>query len=218
MPVNIILTYDMLSATFLSLFFLKKRRPPRSPLSSSSAASDVYKRQGKRKAECTWKIHKIHWERNRFIYNLHFVDKKISKPLYDYLCRQKIADGPLIAKWRKPGYEYLCSLSAIDTRNTNYGTSSICRVPLHLRGDRPTPSITTGCISCASTDKGVPIWWCTRMNLAKLQSKRGREPEPEVEDPEEDPEFAKRLRALRGEDEPAAAAAPVGAGEGTPAE
>merc|ERR1712194_385257 len=156
--------------------------------------------EGKRKAECTWKIHKIHWERNRFIYNLHFVDKKISKALYDYLCRTKIADGPLIAKWRKPGYEYLCSLSAIDTRNTNYGTSSICRVPLHLRGDRPTPSITTGCITCASTDKGVPIRWCTRMNLQK----RKAEAEPDVEDPEEDPEFAKRLRALRGEAEPVA--------------
>eukprot|EP00658_Telonema_sp_P-2_P031800 TRINITY_DN23720_c0_g1_i4.p1 TRINITY_DN23720_c0_g1~~TRINITY_DN23720_c0_g1_i4.p1 ORF type:complete len:213 (-),score=46.86 TRINITY_DN23720_c0_g1_i4:246-884(-) len=152
--------------------------------------------EGKRKAECTWKVHKIHWERNRFIFQLYFKEKQISKAMYDYLCRQKIADGALIAKWRKPGYEYLCSLSAIDTRNTNYGTASICRVPLHLRGDRPTPSITTGCISCASTDKGAPIWWCTRINLAKRQRQ-----EPEVEDQEEDPEFQKRLRALRGEDE-----------------
>merc|ERR1712046_256996 len=91
--------------------------------------------EGKRKAETTWKIHRIHWEKNRYIFEQHFVEKNISKPLYEYLTREKIADGPLIAKWRKPGYEYLCSLSAIDTRNTNYGTSSICRVPLHLRGD-----------------------------------------------------------------------------------
>lgn len=32
---------------------------------------------------------------------------------FDYLCREKIADGPLIAKWRKPGYEILCSMLAI---------------------------------------------------------------------------------------------------------
>merc|ERR1712010_233911 len=141
--------------------------------------------EGKRKAETTWKIHKIHWEKNRFIYNLHFVDKKISKALYDYLCRQKIADGPLIAKWRKPGYEYLCSLSAIDTRNTNYGTSSICRVPIHQRPERPTPSTSTGCISCASCDKGAPLWWNTKFEADKL--KRGRE---EDEEEELDPEVA----------------------------
>jgi len=27
--------------------------------------------------------------------------------------REKVADGPLIAKWRKPGYELLCSTLAI---------------------------------------------------------------------------------------------------------
>lgn len=32
---------------------------------------------------------------------------------FDYLVREKIADGPLIAKWRKPGYEILCSMLAI---------------------------------------------------------------------------------------------------------
>ena len=37
----------------------------------------------------------------------------MSKDLFDYLVREKIADGPLIAKWRKPGYEILCSMLAI---------------------------------------------------------------------------------------------------------
>lgn len=32
---------------------------------------------------------------------------------FDYLVREKIADGALIAKWRKPGYEILCSMLAI---------------------------------------------------------------------------------------------------------
>jgi len=172
--------------------------------------------EGKRKAECTWMIHKLHWERNRFIFQMYFQEKKIDKKMYDYLCQQKLADGPLIAKWRKPGYEFLCSLAAIDTRNTNYGTSSICRVPLHLRGDRPSPAVQTGCVSCASTDKGAPIWWCSRIGIG--QAKRDREDEAEeraadVEDPEEDPEFAKRLKMLRGEDGDAAAAAPAEAAQ-----
>jgi len=165
--------------------------------------------EGKRKAECTWKIHKLHWEKNRFIFEKYFKEKAIDKKLYDYLVREKLADGALIAKWRKPGYEYLCSLAAIDTRNTNYGTASICRVPLHLRGDRPSPAVQTGCVTCASSDKGAPIWWCSRIGIA--QAKRDREDaEVDVEDPEEDPEFAKRLKMLRGEDvDTPAAAAPA---------
>lgn len=36
---------------------------------------------GKRKAECTWKIHRIHWEKNRFIYDLMYVRKVMSREL-----------------------------------------------------------------------------------------------------------------------------------------
>ena len=41
--------------------------------------------------------------------------------------REKIADGALIAKWRKPGYEILCSMLAIQKGNHNFGTTSHCR-------------------------------------------------------------------------------------------
>ncbi len=82
---------------------------------------------------------------------------------YDYLVREKVADGALIAKWRKPGYEILCSMLAIQRGNHNFGTTSHCRVPLKVRGDqqRITPDVQTGCISCASGDGrfGGPIWW-----------------------------------------------------------
>ena len=37
--------------------------------------------EGKRKAEMTWKIHRIHWEKNRFIYDLMYQRKAISKQL-----------------------------------------------------------------------------------------------------------------------------------------
>ena len=37
--------------------------------------------EGKRKAELTWKIHRIHWEKNRFIYDLMYVRKAISRQL-----------------------------------------------------------------------------------------------------------------------------------------
>jgi bud site selection protein 31 len=128
----------------------------------------------------------------RFFYELHYVEKKISKPLYEYLVRMKIADGPLIAKWRKPGYEYLCSLQAIDTRNTNYGTTSICRVPIHQRPERPTPAQSTGCVSCCSCDKGAPIWWNTKFTEAQKRKLDEAEEEQEL-----DPEVAERLKRLK---------------------
>lgn len=79
--------------------------------------------------------------------------------------REKIADGALIAKWRKPGYEILCSLLAIQRGNHNFGTTSHCRVPMRLRApaQRITPDVQTGCICCVSGDGrfGGPIWWNT---------------------------------------------------------
>lgn len=37
--------------------------------------------EGKRKCELTWKVHRVHWEKNRFIYDLMYVRKAISKEL-----------------------------------------------------------------------------------------------------------------------------------------
>lgn len=124
--------------------------------------------QGKRKNEAGWKIHRLHWEKNRFIYDLMYVRKVMSKELFDWLVREKIADGAIIAKWRKPGYEILCSMLAIQKGNHNFGTTSLCRVPMKNRTpqQRITPDVQTGCICCASGDGkfGGPIWWNTPMN------------------------------------------------------
>ena len=34
--------------------------------------------EGKRKNELTWRIHRIHWEKNRFIYDLKYKRKVMS--------------------------------------------------------------------------------------------------------------------------------------------
>ena len=53
----------------------------------------------------------------------------VSLELYDYCLKEHIADSSLIAKWKKQGYENLCCLRCIQTRDTNFGTNCICRVP-----------------------------------------------------------------------------------------
>lgn len=94
--------------------------------------------------------------------------KLMQRELFDYLVREKIADGALISKWRKPGYEILCSMLAIQKGNHNFGTTSHCRVPMKLRSgqQRITPDVQTGCISCASGDGrfGGPVWWNTPLD------------------------------------------------------
>lgn len=112
----------------------------------------------KRRNEITWPMHKLHFEKNRYLYEMYYKKRQISKQLLDYLIHEKIADGKLIAKWRRPGYETLCSLLVITKSNTNFGSVSVCRVPLKDRKGQILPNVLTGCVSCASGDGG-PIWW-----------------------------------------------------------
>lgn len=112
----------------------------------------------KRRNEISWPMHRLHYEKNRYLFNLHYKQHDISKKLLDYLIKEKLADGKLMAKWRRPGYERLCSLLVITKSNTNFGTTSVCRIPLKDRTGQIMPNVLTGCVSCASGDGG-PIWW-----------------------------------------------------------
>lgn len=85
--------------------------------------------EGKRKQESLWPIFKIHHQKSRYIYDLFYRRKAISRELYDFCLNENIADKNLIAKWKKTGYENLCCLRCIQTRDTNFGTNCICRVP-----------------------------------------------------------------------------------------
>merc|ERR1712172_345466 len=119
----------------------------------------------KRKHESLWKIQRIHWEKNRFIFDLTYKRKLISNELFNWLVRERIADGVLISKWRRPGYEILCSMLAIQKCFHNFRTTSHCRVPIKHRPPNMTitPNVQTGCISCCSGDGkfGGPVWWNT---------------------------------------------------------
>ncbi|KAJ1965312.1 Component of the SF3b subcomplex of the U2 snRNP [Dispira parvispora] len=57
--------------------------------------------EGKRKNEALWPIFQIHHQRSRYVYDLYYKRKAISRELYDYCLKQGYADGNLIAKWKK---------------------------------------------------------------------------------------------------------------------
>lgn len=80
---------------------------------------------------------------------------KISREVYEYCIRNKLIDGGLIAKWKKPGYERLCSTYVINTKNYKFGTTSICRVPKHALGEGTVVEDPfSGCMGCASGKGG----------------------------------------------------------------
>ena len=128
----------------------------------------------KRKVEATWAITRVHHERNRYIFNMHYKERKISKELLDYLIKEGYADPALIAKWRKvcsahastqtsthtqikkptkqQGYERLCCMQCIQ-RSGSSGSTCICRVPkASLPGGKVVECVNCGCHGCASGD------------------------------------------------------------------
>mmetsp|Transcript_18634 Transcript_18634/g.20992 ORF Transcript_18634/g.20992 Transcript_18634/m.20992 type:complete len:277 (-) Transcript_18634:83-913(-) len=106
----------------------------------------------KRKTESMWPVHQIGWQKSRYVYDMFYTYGRISREVYEYCLKQKLVDAALIAKWKKPGYERLCSTYVINPTNYKFGTTSICRVPIRDRSteQKRAQDPTTGCLGCAS--------------------------------------------------------------------
>lgn len=181
----------------------------------------------KRRNEISWPIHKLHYEKNRYLYEMRR-GHEISKQLLDYLIKEKIADGKLIAKWRRPGYERLCSLSVITKSNMNFGGVGVCRIPLKQRRGQIMPNVLTGCVSCASGDGG-PIWWddpvpdIVKQRIVEIDPGKAEilDKEGDAEQPKDDDDNqhegggAEGGGAEGGDAQDGNATKPVGAGEAT---
>jgi bud site selection protein 31 len=86
---------------------------------------------------------------------MFYVYHRISREVYEYCIKNKLVDAALIAKWKKPGYERLCSTYVINPRNYKFGTVGICRVPKHCLAPGTTiEDPVTGCHGCASGPGG----------------------------------------------------------------
>ncbi|KAJ1337747.1 bud site selection protein 31 [Microdochium nivale] len=105
------------------------------------------------KSQATWPIFQIAHQRSRYVYELYYEKEAISKSLYDWLLKNGYADAMLIAKWKKQGYEKLCCLRCIQTTETNFQSTCICRVPkAQMKGEGEIQCASCGCRGCASSD------------------------------------------------------------------
>lgn len=119
---------------------------------------------GAKKHEALWPIFQISHARSRYIYDLYYTREAISKQLYEWLLKEGYADKNLIAKWKKQGYEKLCCLRCVQTKETNFGGSCVCRVPRAQMkrgeeegeegsgGGKGVQCVSCGCRGCASSD------------------------------------------------------------------
>ncbi|CAD0019035.1 unnamed protein product [Aureobasidium pullulans] len=108
---------------------------------------------------------------SKYIYDLYYEKEAISKQLYEWLLKNNYADKNLIAKWKKQGYEKvfnlctsscltsanfsskLCCLRCIQTKETNFNSTCICRVPRkQLKEDQVIQCVNCGCRGCGSSD------------------------------------------------------------------
>ncbi|KAI0526447.1 cell cycle control protein cwf14 [Xylaria bambusicola] len=105
------------------------------------------------KHQAQWPIFQIAHQRSRYVYELYYEKEAISKQLYDWLLKNGYADPILIAKWKKQGYEKLCCLRCMQTKETNFQSTCICRVPkAQLKDDQDVQCVNCGCRGCASSD------------------------------------------------------------------
>lgn len=102
-----------------------------------------------KKNEALWEVFQVHHQQLRYVYELRFKKRLIDKTLYAWLVKNRYADGALIARWRKQGYEKLCCLQCIATSDTNHSTTCICRVP-PKDADKEVQCITCGCRGCST--------------------------------------------------------------------
>jgi len=114
-----------------------------------------------------WKIYRLHWEKNRFIFDLFYNKKILSLKIMKSLISNDLVDKELLKIWTLKGYEIVCSTNVLKFTDKTPINTSICRVPLTIRSRKTYlfPDSKIGCISCSSGDgiNGKPIWWNTKI-------------------------------------------------------
>lgn len=145
-------TYRRLNCETLSTGIWGQRLH-KEPLRTALTPAELKDPSGKSKHESLHEVFQIHHQRSRYVYDLYYKKKAISNDLYQWLLKNRYGDANLIAKWKKQGYENLCCIRCIQTKENIHGAACICRVPKsELKDSKPVECITCGCRGCASTD------------------------------------------------------------------
>ncbi|KAL6620329.1 hypothetical protein ACP70R_035468 [Stipagrostis hirtigluma subsp. patula] len=81
---------------------------------------------GKRKCEALWPIFRISHQKSRYMYDLYYRRKEISKELYEFRLNQGYADRNLIAKWKKSRVMSVFAVFGIYKHETTTSQPLVC--------------------------------------------------------------------------------------------
>ena len=102
------------------------------------------------KSQSTWPVLRVSRERTRYLFHAHR-DEEIDDETLQFCINQGFAESSLIDKWSTRGYESLCCVRCIDTKNSNFRTVCRCRVPHSGNSDDTfTGCSLCGCKGCSS--------------------------------------------------------------------
>lgn len=69
-------------------------------LVASTRQSEVNEQhEGKRKNEALWPVFQINWQRSRYVYDMHYVYKAITKDVLEYCIRNVSGDLSCLQCW-----------------------------------------------------------------------------------------------------------------------
>ena len=127
---------------------------------------------GKRKNQLTWGVSRINSQRTRFVYDA-FRNKNIENKVVEFCITCGFIDGALIRLWKLPGYESACCVNCVDNRQSTFGGTCACRVPMKDR------------ISGAVSEMGCSRCGCKGCCSADVAAMKEKEKEQEKEDENE---------------------------------
>jgi hypothetical protein len=118
-----------------------------------------------------WKINRLSWYKNRYVFYCIYIVKKVSKKILSFLDSNYFIDSNLIRIWKQSKFRNLCSINVFLNDKMNNVSNKSCRIPLCLRKSTGLlfAQKLTGCICCA-TIYGIkqPIWWDSENKIRQI--------------------------------------------------
>mmetsp|Transcript_45131 Transcript_45131/g.113115 ORF Transcript_45131/g.113115 Transcript_45131/m.113115 type:complete len:238 (+) Transcript_45131:2590-3303(+) len=116
----------------------------------------------KKKKEHFWELKRLHWKKNRLIFNNFYQNISLSKIFINNLFESIKIDLTLFNFWKKSSFRNLCSKEVITIHLNEIKKKSICRISFQKRDFCALFLIQaqSGCICCTSDEfLKSPIWW-----------------------------------------------------------
>nr|UXY86797.1 G10 protein, predict nuclear transcrption regulator [Cryptomonas paramecium] len=142
-------------------------------------AIDIYidniftKTRNKYKNLIEWKINRLNWYKNRYIFYFLFIVRIIPKKFLCYLNNLKKIDTNLIKIWKFFNFKNLCSFKIFLSLNFKTYFNNVCLFSFVKKVINLNFKVFTGCVCCtALIGNNSPIWWNEQAKFNHILSQK----------------------------------------------